>query len=576
MDAYAAELLNHHQGSLELEELDARGANLPPGAMSSNGAIEHIGEGVQVGRTDRTKVDKQIDPDSLRTPHTITRVDQRATARLAVKTVDDPRNFPKVTVVGQAGIGKTRGGLAYTLQLLLWRGEVVIRAGYKDNKGYMFVPDAEGKYRVWRTKASSWADSELAADIRAYALIDPSESGPYADVAACHVIKWASNNAPKHYPNWSKDGHLLVAAMSTLEEVLVMVPFLWDDSATPYPHQLAGDPERFDSLEARREEIKKRCELAGTILRVVFDHAKFTNHLRAVDARAKVDGMTMEPASLLSHLRGAVTTAEGDQSSVSSLLYLFGPGPDGPETMIIKFNPVAMLLLRRQLEVTISAKDYEQAYDFENITTAILQQGGEFDGVTLPKRTLVTPRPKTWKETATAILNLPDSGEQLVVASPAFPVLDQAASRFVWFNAKTGKGIPTVKAMAFVTLMIKWLEVAKLNDKGGLTLVGDYAAYADNLTSPGEKLITLTFLLSKMPEGMAPNRYTFADDTKKPTKKDGVERHTVVFGLAKKFFEEHVDVKTIDCSNANVCPLTEADVEFMDRTARLLGEYGIM
>lgn len=104
-------------------------------------------------------------------------------------------------------------------------------------------------------------------------------------------------------------------------------------------------------------------------------------------------------------------------------------------------------------------------------------------------------------------------------------------------------------------------------------MVGDYAAA--NLTSPGEKLITLTFLLSQMPEGMEPNQYKFADGTKKLTKKDGIERHTV-FGLVKKFFEEHVDVKTIDCSNANVCPLTEADVEFMDRMARLLREYRIL
>ena len=144
MDAYAAELLNHHQGSLELEELDARGANLPPGAMSSNGAIEHIGEGVQVGRTDRTKVDKQIDPDSQENLHTTTRVDQRATARLAIATIDVPDTKPRVTVVGQAGIGKTRGGLAYTLQLLLWRGEVATRVGFKNNKAYLFLPDAEG------------------------------------------------------------------------------------------------------------------------------------------------------------------------------------------------------------------------------------------------------------------------------------------------------------------------------------------------------------------------------------------------------------------------------------------------
>ena len=116
----------------------------PPGTMSSNGAIEHLGEGVQFGRTDATKVATQIDPDSLRTLHTTTRVDQRATARLAVKTVANPRNFSKVTVVGQAGIGKTRGGLAYTLQLLLWRGEVATRVGFKNNKAYLFLPDAEG------------------------------------------------------------------------------------------------------------------------------------------------------------------------------------------------------------------------------------------------------------------------------------------------------------------------------------------------------------------------------------------------------------------------------------------------
>jgi hypothetical protein len=79
MDNYAAELIDQHQGSLELErlseELDARGANLSTGTVSSNGVIEHIGEGVHLGRTDRTKVATQIDPDSQENLHTITRVD---------------------------------------------------------------------------------------------------------------------------------------------------------------------------------------------------------------------------------------------------------------------------------------------------------------------------------------------------------------------------------------------------------------------------------------------------------------------------------------------------------------------
>jgi len=33
MDAYAAELLEQHAGSLELEEREKDGANLPPGTM---------------------------------------------------------------------------------------------------------------------------------------------------------------------------------------------------------------------------------------------------------------------------------------------------------------------------------------------------------------------------------------------------------------------------------------------------------------------------------------------------------------------------------------------------------------
>jgi hypothetical protein len=61
---------------------------------------------------------------------------------------------------GHPGIGKTRGALAYTLQELLWRGEAVIRVGYKDNNcAYLFLPgmddtdDSSGTYSVWRDTA---------------------------------------------------------------------------------------------------------------------------------------------------------------------------------------------------------------------------------------------------------------------------------------------------------------------------------------------------------------------------------------------------------------------------------------
>ena len=606
MDNYAAELLTQHEGSLELErlaeELDARGANLSTGTVSSNGAIEHIGEGVHLGRTDQTKVATQIDPDSQENLHTITRVDQRVTARLAIATVDVPDTKRKMTVVGQAGIGKTRGGLAYTLQLLLWRGEAVIRAGYKNQKAYLFLPDAKGEYRVWETEAKLWGSSRLARDIRTYVLIDPPESGPYVDAADCHIIKWASNNAKKHYHNWSKDGHLLVAAMPTLEEVLAMVPFLWNDTVTPYPHQLAADPERFDSLKARREEIKKRCELTGTILRVVFNHEKFTTHLDGVVAATVKDGLDMEPALLLEYLRGTATTAEGEASSVSSLRFLLTslPGDTTQKQMLVQLVPVARHILRTHFGENIKRTDPRRPFDFEDLASRLLQKGGEFDGVILPERTLVTPGPKNKQETAAAILRLLDSGDQLVVASPTFNVLDQAASQFEWYNAKTGKGTPTVKTMAFFNLMTHYLKMAKPDGKGGLALEDEYAARKKSLTSPEEKLITLTFLQSNISERQKPNDCKFVDDTK-----EGVERHTVIslkaelrklglhvggnkavlldrlraqpagaaavaptpkHELVKQFFVEHVNVKTVDCSNFHYGP---ADPDAMQQ----LGEY---
>ena len=458
MDACAAELLNHHQGSLELEELDARGANLPPGAMSSNGAIEHIGEGVQVGRTDRTKVDKQIDPDSLRTPHTITRVDQRATARLAVKTVDDPINFPRVTVIGQPGIGKTRGGLTYVLEELLWRGEAVLRVGHKDAKAYLFLPDENGKYRVWRTSADDWNRSEVAADRGAYALIDPPEIGVYADAAACHVIKFASNNAKKHYENYSKYGHMLVSALATIAEVLVMVPILWNGETTPHPDQVAGnDSDPFVSLEAKQDEIKKRCELAGTILRAVFNHEQFVEHLDKVVTHAQETALEMDATRFLAHVWGDLTQADSHPSSTSSLDYLLNSVPGDPtkRQSYIKFSPTALHVLRLELKTKLAATDPRRPFCFEDTTTYILRSGAyerAIEGTSV--------RPENLKATAKAILDLPDSGERLVIASPNFPVLDQATSRFEWYNAKAGKAVPTVKAGAFHRLMTKELKMA--------------------------------------------------------------------------------------------------------------------
>jgi hypothetical protein len=263
---------------------------------------------------------------------------------LSLDAVDNPKKMRKVTVVGQAGIGKTRGGLAYTLQELLWRGEAVMRVGYKDRKTYLFLSDEDGEYKVWETVSSEWPRSRLAGDKRTYALIDPPEKEEYIDSAGCHVIRWASNNAWKHYWNWDEDGSLLLTAMPTEAEVLVMIPYLWTDR-TPFPGQ------HFETAEAKAEEIMKRCHLVGWLLRITFDYKRFQAHLLKVVAESKTLGMKMDIALVKSYHEGRMTTADGEASSLSSKMYLMGPMPGdvSHETMFANLNPLAAFVLRERL-----------------------------------------------------------------------------------------------------------------------------------------------------------------------------------------------------------------------------------
>ncbi|KAJ1391292.1 hypothetical protein B484DRAFT_408777, partial [Ochromonadaceae sp. CCMP2298] len=256
MEAYAAELINLHRDSLEMEQLLVTGA-VP--AKSSNGLVEHLGIGVLMERNTIP-----VDLDSRKNnPQTITRPEMRSFGRLCIDTVVKEL---KVVGVDQSGIGKTRGTLTYTLQELLWRGEAVMRVGYKNMKTYLFLPAADGTYKVWRTHSETWRKSELAKDERVFALIDPPEQngGNYKDSADCHVIKFASNNSERHYHNFHKDGLLLITAMPTEDEVVAMIPVLWSNKISP------TSGKQFDTDESKVDEIKQRMKFVGCMPRYLF------------------------------------------------------------------------------------------------------------------------------------------------------------------------------------------------------------------------------------------------------------------------------------------------------------------
>ena len=96
MELYAAELLELHAGSLELE---AQGDTLDVGARSSTGLVEHVGHGVFVEHNTTG-----VDADSDKNYETITLKETRDVVRYVL----DRTGHIRVAVVGNPGTGKTR------------------------------------------------------------------------------------------------------------------------------------------------------------------------------------------------------------------------------------------------------------------------------------------------------------------------------------------------------------------------------------------------------------------------------------------------------------------------------------
>lgn len=150
-DSMAKELINLQKCSHELEQYPWM--DLPTGFIQrcEGSEVEHAGQGVFIQNNQHG-----IDPDSRLDQRTITTVETRTFSSLCLETTMDPRNTPLVLGTGQPQIGKSRGPLAFTLQELLWRGEAVMRVGYKDNVVCLFLPQPNGQYEVWKSKADLW------------------------------------------------------------------------------------------------------------------------------------------------------------------------------------------------------------------------------------------------------------------------------------------------------------------------------------------------------------------------------------------------------------------------------------
>lgn len=68
---------------------------------------------------------------------------------------DQLKKITRVAVIGHPGIGKTRGSLTYTLQILLSRDEAVLRVRYNQILVCAFLSNEKGRYEVRRSTAEA-------------------------------------------------------------------------------------------------------------------------------------------------------------------------------------------------------------------------------------------------------------------------------------------------------------------------------------------------------------------------------------------------------------------------------------
>jgi hypothetical protein len=466
-------------------------------------------------------------------------------ARLAIAAVRDPNSKPKVVVVGQPGIGKTRGGLAYTLQELLAQGEAVMRVGYKTNEVHLFLPQGDGKrYTAWQCPASQWSESDIVRESDLYVLIDPPEEGSYTDRAPCFVIKYASNNV-KHYHNLHKDGTLLITATPTEEELLAMLPELWS-KASILPWQ------QLNTLEEQQAEVRKRARLVGCAPRYIFSASKFLEHLDAMVNHANNLARNLEgqPNQLLAFVLGQCTNAEHHESSASSRLFTLEPERPGLVDVWtsrcraeVKLMDVAALVMSEQLQKVVDAFTVEEAFVFERFAQECLERG--LDARPPSPRARWCPQPLSATESSRAMLRMMRVNRHGDATAPVyfrtskgFPVVDFVTSvrsdavqgegeaiAQEWWNAKIGAAKPAVGSSAFMTLM------------KGLGLIDSNGVWIDD-----KKRIKFKLFMLCSAQKASPGSGVKLTDTHRKLNGQGVGD----FESATELFNECVHVECVD------------------------------
>jgi len=109
-------------------------------------------------------------------------------------------------VTGNPGIGKSRS-MAYMLRLLLSKGKTVIYETRKDTTAFAFIPQEDGKYKVWSCGEFKPSSCTALMNPNNYYLIDPDLPQQIVNVSA-HTILSVSPNR-QHFKEFNKRSNTL-------------------------------------------------------------------------------------------------------------------------------------------------------------------------------------------------------------------------------------------------------------------------------------------------------------------------------------------------------------------------------
>jgi hypothetical protein len=380
----------------------------------------------------------------------ITRRETRDVCRTAVACLFKPWNksIRRVAIVGNPGIGKSRGAMMFTLQLLLVERATVVLLAYKKERAYLFVLVPNGD---WVVKSVLIDDPVVKSTLQiqdVVCLIDPPEEGNFIQRMDSYMILFSSLNSKK-INNFDKDGDLIYMSMCSNEELCAMIPVLWNNASSDTSQPLLDSK----NIELIQKEVKKRSLLVGGVPRYVFNYSTFSKRCVSIYNAMSTEVDKLTPLGVFQQIVAMQKALVGNSSGkFFFVLSLAVPGNtlnayDKINNTRLNYriapNPLAIGVLSEQL--TTSIKDSRKVItgsefgaQFEWFVTLFLKHA------TLNLKTNKFQKGNTHEMIYldyipffNQVKNLKlEDDKVLIPNSDNFPVLDFALSSNVFVNAK--------------------------------------------------------------------------------------------------------------------------------------------